>query len=509
LLLTFVLLVPSASAGSPGVTGSPTASFQLPSLLPSIHLAPSFWGADTRIYYPANSTLATAYNNSGLEFVRWPGGAVADQYNLTQNRIYQDGGHYDTPPTDIQQFVHWCRAVGCHAIVQLPGEIDSPSTAAYEVAYLERTIGFTPSYYELGNEPALWNHFGVPWASWNGTQHTNASPAEYAELVHTYVAAIHAVDPSAHILGLPGVGTGGYNEATWISATVRLNGPNLSGVAIHVYPAGPGPQGVATLSQFYSSLAGGGSLAKRIPLDRAAIQRACPGCTNAIPVLVSEMGSGNGGQAFDAFMKSYDDVPYIATELLQGMQANVTNIDLFALEGTYPGSIIGPSSAPTPVGIFYSTFASALGGGVLSVTHAPSIPGLALAVLTGRVPGTFELLVVNTNLTAEQTLTLTGSGFPVGPANLRVWNRSLGMPTITLYPGRAPTTLTVAADGILLLTVTPGITPIGPGPASVRGLPGGDVPALDQAQLSGSFSPPALAVVGLGSTLLGMAQRAF
>ena len=55
--------------------------------------------------------------------------------------------------------------------------MNEPAVAAAEVDYVVHTLGFEPSYWELGNEPVNWNHFGVPWAQWNLSQRLNATPA--------------------------------------------------------------------------------------------------------------------------------------------------------------------------------------------------------------------------------------------------------------------------------------------------------------------------------------------
>ena len=59
------------------------------------NLPNSFWGADVRAYYSLGPVQASAFNASGVQYIRWPGGATADQYNLTANRIYYDNGNYN------------------------------------------------------------------------------------------------------------------------------------------------------------------------------------------------------------------------------------------------------------------------------------------------------------------------------------------------------------------------------------------------------------------------------
>jgi hypothetical protein len=496
-LLTLLILpatavaVPLPVTGAGGTGTKPT--FKLPSLTPSFTLASSFWGADARVYYPANATLSQTFNATPLTFVRWPGGAVADAYNLTANRIYGTGGHSTTPASDIHQFAHWCAQLQCGAIVQLPAEIDSPSTAAFEVHYIESVVGFHPAFYEIGNEPAQWNHQGVAWANWTTTQRLNASPASYAAIVHEYVAAVHAVDPTARIIGLPGVGTGGYQETDWIRATVLLNGPNLSAVAIHVYPAG-GVNGVGTAAEFYATLQGPGSLGIRVPADRAAIRNACPHCAD-LPLFITELGAGNAGGAYAELMGSFADVPYIAAEIADGMIWNVPNIDLFALQGSYGGSILESNAVLSPVGRFYISFLTQLGPGVLRMGSSGLVPGVHLVATRDSERNSYALLAVNTNTTVAQPIHLTGSLFPPGVGSVREWNLSTAGPSITFYPDGVPSDFVLPPQGVLVVR-SDGVpsSPLGPiAPLPPRGptamIPAGGSP-------SGS-SPVVLAVLAL------------
>ena len=482
-LLTLLLAVPSVAVGSasPRTTGIPGAtlpgglatapmtgwassaglsllnasnlSFKLLGTVPNQRIASSFWGADVRIFSPANSTLANGFNVTGLTFVRWPGGAVADAFNMTANRIYHNHGVYATPPTGISQFAHWCTTVGCRAIVQLPAEINSPSTGAYYVNYIETTIGFHPAYYEIGNEPGLWRHFNIDWANWNTTQKSKVTPDGYAHVVQAYVAAIHKVAPRVRIIGLPGFGQGGYNEPTWIQASVAVNGPNLSAVAIHVYPTGHGPASSPTLGQFYQTLNGHGTLTYRVPRDQAAIAAGCPTCTN-IKLLVTELGAGNGGGAFAPFMKTYDDVPYIGTELFQGIELNVSNIDLFSLQGRYAGSLLNASYHLTPVGTLYQTFFTQLGRDVYPVGNLSFIPGVQILVVGGAQVGTLTLMIISTNTTTAQRVSLLGTGFPIGPGEVRSWNASATSPAVVSYAKSIPLHYVVPPQGVLLVKTT-------------------------------------------------------
>ncbi len=440
--------VGAASRSTTTVSASLTVAATNSSTLPA-----SFWGADLRVYYPLGAAQALAYNSTPLSYVRWPGGAVADAYNLSSNVITNDDGTTYSPPSNLSLFAAWCRSVGCHAIVQLPAEIDRPATAAYEVAYVEQVVHFVPSYWELGNEPALWHHFGVAWSAWASTQSANATPTTYAAVVQAYASAIHKVDPKARLIGLPGVGTGGYGEAGWIRATVQRNGPNLSAVAIHVYPAGGSGVG-GTATDFLATLAGHGSLAYRAPLDEAAIAQACPRC-QGIALFVTELGSGTQGGPVDPWMGSFDDVPYLAAEAAQALGSGAANVDLFDFQGTYNGSLLNASGVGTRDLVLYADLLGLLGPAVRTVTIS-STASLLYATSTVSANGSVHtLLFVNANDTLSVHLSLTGSGFPLtGAGTLTRWTAALSTPSSYSWTTSAPTALVVPPVSVLVVQVT-------------------------------------------------------
>ena len=419
-------------------------------------LAPGFWGADITAYYALGATQAGYLNQTPLNYVRWPGGGPGDQYNFTANRIYSLGGAYYSPPAGLAQFATWCQSVGCRAIVELPAEIDEPATAAYYVNYTESTLHFHPAYWEIGNEPALWAHFGIPWAKWNATQHLNATPGSYAQVVQAYTAAIHAVDPSARIVGLPGVGTGGYNEDVWVRATVALNGPNISAVAIHVYPAGGTiGRGSVSVAGFFGTLGDPSSLAVRVPSDRAAISAACPTC-RGIQLFITEMGSTTTGSPYAKYSGSANVVPYLAAEIAQAMLNSVDNVDLFAFQATYNGSLLNDTAVPSKLFTVYRTMLTELQPSILNFSLS-SQPLHFLVVPARDATGhTFSLFVVNANASYTGQLDLRHSGFPLlGPGTAWSWDITSPTPSSVSWLVTAPAVWTVPPRGILVLSIAP------------------------------------------------------
>ncbi|MCI4317648.1 MAG: hypothetical protein L3J96_03845, partial [Thermoplasmata archaeon] len=395
-------------------------------------------------YYSLDPFVGGFLNSSSIHLVRWPGGAIADRYNLTSNQIYSDSGAPYSPPSSAAQFVNWCRSAHCHAIVQLPGEIDSPSTAAYDVHFFESTLQFHPDSWEIGNEPALWTHFGSPWFAWSPGQSQNATPGSYAKTVQQYAIAMKAVDPNVRIIGLPGVGTGSFGESSWIRATVGLNGPNLSGVAIHVYPAGSGPLGSATLDGFDRTLTGAGSLVQRVPADRAAILQGCPSCKN-LPLLVTELGSANEGGSFQPFLAGFAEVPYITAEIVQAMSLNLSTVALFAAQGTYAGSLLTPSETPMTLAPLYQI--------ILHRVQHVVLPQVVVSRSVGS--SLFSLLVSNTNTSNAVRISLSSLGLPLtGTSSIWTWDAASSQPLGPSQSASVAGFLTIPTQSVLLLLVS-------------------------------------------------------
>jgi hypothetical protein len=440
------------------VSGAPgTSRIQAPFATVSVqwnatptNLSAGFWGADVRVYSEIGSPQESWWQASPLTVARWPGGAVADGYNYTSNVITKPGGGSYTPPQDEAQFIDWCEQVHCEAIFGVPAEINEPATAAYYVAYTEKTLHFHPAYWEIGNEPGLWEDFNLPWSKWNLNASSPATPAQYAQVAHAYIAAMRAVDPTIRIIGLPGTGLGASEETTWLTDTVAVNGPNLSAVAIHVYSAGDG-NGTPTLPGFFASLTGRGSIEARIPVDRQAIAAACSSC-GPIPIFVTEFGSGNGGGMWDNYMKTYPNVPYIAASLIQGITLSVPNIDLFAFQSTYPGSLYDPSGIESPIGELYGEVLPQLGGLYVPTSLSAPTEGVYAAATLGDDASQAALLVVNANATSSVTIPLAGAGFPQGgPASETVWNQSASGPTSWSAPDGVGPTLTIPPASLALV----------------------------------------------------------
>jgi hypothetical protein len=415
----------------------------------------NFWGVGVT----PSVTLATASDEiqgTPVNWAVWPAGKIADTYNMTTGQVWTDG-YPMVQPANESDFVSWCKSTSCHAIFTVPGEIDSPSTGAYEVAYTEQVLNFHPAYWEVGNEPYGWQHFGKPWSQWKATDNISIGPTGYAQVVQSYITAMRAVDPTIQFVGLPGVGAGTKPDGPWLNATVSLNGPNLSAVAIHDYPAERGPTG-GTLAQFFASLLSPRSnMVTRISTDEKYVKAACPTC-RPLSFFVDEFGAGTGQSGpWQPFMDTYPQVPFVSAELIQMMETNVSNADLFSLRSGYNGSLFNANGLPLPVDSLYTQIVPQIDPTPLATTVSGSVSGVFAAASTSLKSNPLTLFAVNTNTTQSVELNATGTLFPTD-GSYSVWRAnnsttsSNGSFTHTFGTQSAPSWL-LPPLGVILVSV--------------------------------------------------------
>ena len=425
---------------------------------------PAFWGINQGANVPISPALTSAVDGTPARSVRFPGGAAGDALNYSSGLLTNSSGATYPAQVNVSSFVGWCRALGCHALLELPGEIADPSTAAYYVAYTENVLKFRPVAWEVGNEPALWTHFAIPWARWTATQAVTPTPGQYALLVHEYIAAIHRVDPAAPVLGLPGVGTGAYLETNWINATVAINGLNLSGVAIHAYPAGSGTGPSVDAAAFFENVSGPRSLGARVLADRAAIAANLPAGAS-LPLIVSEMGTGIVGGGFTPWIYGYAAAPFVASEIIDALTLNVSRTYLAQVQTPHGGYWLDGNATYHPLYDLYSTLVPQLGPWVQPVSITPSLPGLSAVLTVSRPGGSPSLLVDNANVSYPVALDLSGSGLPVGSAAVAwTWDPTTPTPVAHSEPS-ASASWTIPTTGLLLLNFsgpigTPAVLPV-------------------------------------------------
>jgi hypothetical protein len=450
----------TSSSPSPAPPRYPTLGASLGGVNGSaVPLTPSLLGVNLRADVAFPPASQAALNSTGVRFARWPGGGDGDRLDPLadddRGLIYNDSGVAAPANTTFAQFVDWCRSVACQSIVTLPGEVDNASNALAIVNYSERSLDFRPTYWEIGNEPALWTHFGIPWNQWSKAQTLSPTPVGYAQLVQQYVRAIHTVDPTTGIIGIAGIGPSSVSQSTWITDTVEVNGPNLSAIAIHVYPAGPGYPPNDTIDWF-STLHGHSALPYRVPNALLTVASACATCH--ISLLVDEFQTGTLLTSANSLSGGYL-AAYIGAELVQVLPLPLASLDYYDFQSNTPGAWLDQKGTASASFDLYQALLSDFGdyGQQLNVTSS----GGGLLVAEGGTSATSlgNLLLVNTNATYAFRVNLAQE-FP-GAARGSAW----------VFDGAssAPTTQNMDASTAGNWTIPPASLVIfsGIGPASL------------------------------------------
>jgi hypothetical protein len=417
------------------------------------YAGPEFLGVAMLPTMKVNPLRSTELTATGISYVVWPSAKMNDYLDVLTNVGTRPDGSTFRPATSAATFVTWCKAVGCHAIIGLPGEINNSSFAVQEVKYFEKTLNFYPSFYEIGNEPGLWSHYNIPWSKWTATDKSPITELQYAELVDRYVTAIHAYDPTVPMLGLAGTGHGDNQETTWVYDTVKLNGPNLAGVAIHVYPIS---RNSGTLQAFDDALTARGSIARAAAADWQVMREACPTCHLQLIVTefnVATVGKlGNSGTTA-TFMKGFPEVPVVAGLLAEGLQSNVANIDLYNLKSTFAGSIYANNGTPRPLFYLYADMLVHLDTRCVETEFTGNL-GDFVGVACINHGRHMSLLLVNANPTTNIKVDLTGSRFPLDRSGVVYsYSSTMTVPLATPYVGSIPSTLTLPAESVFVVQV--------------------------------------------------------
>lgn len=430
----------------------------------AVPLYSGFLGVNLRPDFALTASALAELNSTGVRLVRWPGGALGDRYdpiaNGGQGVIYTDSGQPLPAATSLGEFVAWCQSTSCRSVITLPAEIDNASLAAAIVSYTETTLGFRPTYWEIGNEPALWSHFGIPWPDWQPSQNSTVTPQEYATVVASYVRAIRSVDPVTGIIGIGGIGTGAADVSTWFDPTLELDGPNLSAMAIHVYPAGNATY-LSGISAWFSTLRGTMSgLPARVENAQSVMQQACPSCR--LTLLVDEFQTGTDLTSATALSGGYL-ATYVAAEIVQALSLPIVSLDYFDFQGVTPGAWLGPTGAGSASLALYQALESRLGALAVQLRVNASIPGLLAAQGGNSTANLGSLLLVNTN---------SSVGFALNLSDRLSINRTV---TAWQFNGSSPSpgTTSVSPAELVNWTIPPAsmvlLTGLNPLPASSEG----------------------------------------
>jgi hypothetical protein len=417
------------------------------------HLPFEFWGVNVAAQQGFSDKDAGKVAATPVTFIRFPGGIVGEEYNYTSGVITNIDGS-TVKGTPVKTFISSCETINCHAIFQLPAEIDQPQTAAYYANYVVNTLHYQPSYWEIGNSVPGWTHFQTPWSQWKNTGGNVISASAFAKLVGQYIIAVKAVDHRAHFIALGvAMGTTDYAKA-WVSEVALVDGPNLSGISVHSYTMGSAPAN-PTWAELLANLNGKYSLTNQVEADRGFMQAECPTCH--LKLFVTE---ANGAEVnnYTTLLSSFAGELYIAADVTMGLSLRVKNIDWFCFHCSYDGAWDNGGTWQMQYTLFSQMFTN-LGHSTLSTTVTG--PSSFYAAATYGPTHGLALLLVNTNLTTKVAVDLTQTGIISGAAaRLEQWVNGSSVPTNSSIPVKGSITLPALSISILI------VAPVGLGPGA-------------------------------------------
>ncbi len=428
---------------------SASASIVTNALSTATAIPAQFWGVNAAARSPFGSSDGSAIAKTPVNYIRFPGGTIGEDFNYTSGVITLVSGTHLSARTTTAQFVTECKAIHCHAIFQLPAEINQPQTAAFYANYVVHTLGFQPAYWEIGNAPSGWVHYNLPWSKWSSTAKLNITPVPFANLVQRYITAVRAVDSGAQFIALgAGMGPKNYDES-WVKTLASTDGKELAGISVHSYIMGGGPSN-PTDQELFANLQGKYSLVKQVTADRQYILAACSTCTN-VKVFVTEINAAELS-TYDQLLTSFAGTLYLAAETVQGLQLKATNLDWFCYDCAFPGAW---SQHPLKWQMQYYLFSDVLVH--LEKRYLPakvSGPSSFYAAATYLSTKGLALLMVNVNTTTSVTVNIANAGMVVGSTVTQYyWTGATTQPSSSSTALKS--SITLPPESIVLLVAPP------------------------------------------------------
>ncbi len=202
-----------ALAGVVGAQGEPALYIDVSHSLGPI--SPYVYGANYGPLQTVPLDLADEAQQSGIRFLRFPGGRWGDQNNIQ---------HFH-----IDMFIKLARQLGAEPSISVRLEGGTPEAAAELVRFTNIERGYGVRYWAIGNEPNLFDNYT--------TEDHNREWRAIAE-------AMLAVDPTILLIG-PDTSQYSGDPATdprdsqgrdWVREFLLANGDLVDIVAVHRYP---------------------------------------------------------------------------------------------------------------------------------------------------------------------------------------------------------------------------------------------------------------------------------
>jgi len=244
-------------------------------------ISPYVYGASYGPWVTVTVEMQPLAEESGITYLRFPGGEWGDQNNLTD--------------LQIDRFIAYARNLDAEPKinVRMPG--GTPQQAADLVRYTNIENDYGIKYWSIGNEPNLYTSYNM---------YEDFDTVRYNQVWRDFAEAMKAVDPDIVLIG-PGISqyTGqasvdvvDENGRDWMTEFLIANGDIVDIVGIHRYPF---PENKAGSTQTIADLRDNTKEWDHIiPTLRAAIREHTG---RDLPVAVSEINSdwthATGGEA--------------------------------------------------------------------------------------------------------------------------------------------------------------------------------------------------------------------
>ncbi len=239
------------------------------------------WPADNA--HGADPDIVRLLKESHLPLLRWPGGNFVSGYH------WEDGvGPVEARPTKpnyawggvepntfgTDEFIEFCRAVGCEPMICVNAGSGTPAEAAAWIEYCNGATN-TPmgarraanghpepygvKYWEVGNE--LWGRWQFNWTTAEG----------YVDRYHQFVRAMHAADPDIHLMAC---GAPVFWGKAWNDTLIAGTAPELEAITDHPLIGGDVSPAVAPLDVYRDFMAVPEVLEQKWSALRADMERA-------------------------------------------------------------------------------------------------------------------------------------------------------------------------------------------------------------------------------------------
>ncbi len=221
-------LIPTATS-FPTSTPIPTAVPDVLYMDPSTSLgpiSPLIYGSNYGPWLVVSFDMLPEAYDSGITILRFPAGAWGDHNNVT--------------PLQIHQFMDFANKMGAIALFSVRLLGSTPEQAAEMVRYTNIEKKYNVQYWNIGNEPTLYNS---ELQNRGETYDVNRFNKEW----RAFAEAMKKVDPTIKLIGpeinqfsydtTPGVTTNfGEWDETWMVDFLKENGDMVDIVSFHRYP---------------------------------------------------------------------------------------------------------------------------------------------------------------------------------------------------------------------------------------------------------------------------------